>query len=422
MTSARHPRDAHATPLDALPSARGRLLRAPGHRARYAAVRMSGSAHALATALANALANALAAAALLPFGTEAHAAPRPQLVVIDGNQQQVAVPRPQAKLPSDADLAKVDVPAELVRLARALDAEAYADRRAAREAIVARKPQPDELMALLLRTDLGDEARHQLVGLLRDRILYAPRGALGIRMENAAAPEAGVRISGLVPGMPAEKVLKVGDILVRVNDAPLRTTFDLVSAVQSLPPGVEVKVVVRRLRRDALGVQAPAGGAGGGAAGGAAQPGQAAPLYEDVEATLRLGSTEELNEKGDANFPVPGGVGGAQGIAGGVNNFVTFERVEAARLAAKRFLGQPGEVPFPARTQVLEERPPVTVDSVRKMLMQLQLADGDADLVRIHRMRLDQIAEQMQRAVDNDTRTRLQRALEALEVEVRGSF
>ena len=266
MTAARHPRDAHATPLDALPSARGRLLRAPGHRARYAAVRMSGSAHALATALAN----ALAAAALLPFGTEAHAAPRPQLVVIDGNQQQVAVPRPQAKLPSDADLAKVDVPAELVRLARALDAEAYADRRAAREAIVARKPQPDELMALLLRTDLGDEARHQLVGLLRDRILYAPRGALGIRMENAAAPEAGVRISGLVPGMPAEKVLKVGDILVRVNDAPLRTTFDLVSAVQSLPPGVEVKVVVRRLRRDALGVQAPAGGAGGGAAGGAA--------------------------------------------------------------------------------------------------------------------------------------------------------
>ena len=375
---------------------------------------MSRSAHAAA----NVLANALAAAALLPFGTEAHAAPRPQLVVIDGNQQQVAVPRPQAKLPSDADLAKVDVPAELVRLARALDAEAYADRRAAREAIVARKPQPDELMALLLRTDLGDEARHQLVGLLRDRILSAPRGALGIRMENAAAPEAGVRISGLVPGMPAEKVLKVGDILVRVNDAPLRTTFDLVSAVQSLPPGVEVKVVVRRLRRDALGVQAPAGGA----AGGAAQPGQAAPLYEDVEATLRLGSTEELNEKGDANFPVPGGVGGAQGIAGGVNNFVTFERVEAARLAAKRFLGQPGEVPFPARTQVLEERPPVTVDSVRKMLMQLQLADGDADLVRIHRMRLDQIAEQMQRAVDNDTRTRLQRALEALEVEVRGSF
>ena len=48
--------------------------------------------------------------------------------------------------------------------------------------------------------------------------------------------------------------------------------------------------------------------------------------------------------------------------------------------------------------------------------------DGDPDLVRIHRMRLDQIAEQLQRAVDDDTRARLQRALEALEVEVRGSF
>ena len=385
---------------------------------RYARPRMPNAAHVLAAAIVVAPAATVAVAfAVVPAAVASPSpapAPSPQLVVIDGNQQQVVVPRAQAKLPSDADLARIDVPAELVRLARALDADAFADRRAAREAIVARKPQPDELMALLLRTDLGEEARHQLVGILRDRILYAPRGALGIRMENAALPEAGVRISGLVPGMPAEKVLKVGDILVRVNDAQLRNTVDLVSAVQSLPPGVEVRVVVRRLRRDALAVQAPAGGN--------APAGQNPPIYEDVEATLRLGSTEELNEKGDANFPVAGGVGGAQGVAGGLNNFVTFERVEAARLAAKRFLSTPVEVRFPARTQVLEDRAPVTVDGVRKMLMKLQLADGDPDLVRIHRMRLDQIAEQLQRAVDDDTRARLQRALEALEVEVRGSF
>jgi hypothetical protein len=140
-----------------------------------------------------------------------------------------------------------------------------------------------------------------------------------------------------------------------------------------------------------------------------------------------VGRTHDVDEL-SVEGPTAGGgegLGFDEEAVGGARRLTigrAFERVEAARLAAKRFLGQPSEVPFPARTQVLEERPPVTVDSVRKMLMQLQLADGDPDLVRIHRMRLDQIAEQMQRAADNDTRTRLQRALEALEVEVRGSF
>lgn len=349
--------------------------------------------------------------------------PVPQQLVVQDARQLVVVPRADPKLPTDEELARITVAPELVRLARALDADAFADRVAARTAIVARKPMPDELMALLQRKDLADEARQQLVGILRNRILYAPRGALGIRMENAAQLDGGVRITGLVPGMPAERVFQAGDIVRKVNDVVLRNTADLVNAVQSLPPGVEVKLVVRRIKREALAAVAPAPIPAGD---GVAQAPQ--PIFEEIETTLRLGSTDELNEKGE---PLLGGVGGGNlgggnmgggFIGGGFVNTITFERLAASKLAAKRFLPQPTQIPFPARKSAMEARPTATVESVRKLLMELQLADGDADLVRIHRTRLDQLADQISRTQDPELRVRLQRALEALETEIRGSF
>ncbi len=349
--------------------------------------------------------------------------PVPQQLVVQDARQLVVVPRADPKLPTDEELARITVAPELVRLARALDADAFADRVAARTAIVARKPMPDELMALLQRKDLADEARQQLVGILRNRILYAPRGALGIRMENAAPLDGGVRITGLVPGMPAERVFQAGDIVRKVNDVVLRNTADLVNAVQSLPPGVEVKLVVRRIKRDAPAAVAPAPIPAGEGVIGAPQP-----IFEEIEATLRLGSTDELNEKGE---PLLGGMGGGNlgggnmgrgFIGGGFVNTITFERLAASKLAAKRFLPQPTQIPFPARKSAMEARPTATVESVRKLLMELQLADGDADLVRIHRTRLDQLADQISRTQDPELRVRLQRALEALETEIRGSF
>ncbi len=353
--------------------------------------------------------------------------PKPQPVLLDVNQQ-IVVPRADPKLPSDEELARIVVAPDLVRLARQLDADAFADRQAARQALAQRKLPPDELMALLIRTDLGEEARHQLVDLLRDRILHSPRGALGIRMENTGEREGGVRIIGLVAEMPAERVLKLGDVVRKVNDTVLRHSADLVQSVQSLPPGVEVKLVVRRIKRDALAPNRPAPPVVAPApappppavdgVGARAVPPAPASLFDEFEVTLRLGSTEELTEKGD---PVP--AVGAQGMLGGAgNNVITYERLAAARLAAARFLTKPVLLKFPSRVPASEDRPTATPDSVRKLLMELQLADGDADLVRIHRARLDQITEQMTRTTDVEMRVRLQRALEALETEIRGSF
>lgn len=369
---------------------------------------------------------ALALSAMPLVAASALAVPAPQLVVIDGNQQMV-VPRAEPKLPSDAELAQVRVDPELVRLARELDAPSFAERRAAREAIAARKPAPDELMALLLRTDLGDEARHQLVGILRNRILTAPRGALGIRMENAPERDGGVRVTGLVPGMPAEKVLKPGDILKQVNDSVLRHTVDLVNSVQSLPPGVEIRVVVKRVRTDALAEKGPAKPPAKAPRADDAPAGAPPDIHEEITVSLRLGSTEELQEKGE---PLAGGLGGNIRGAGGVivggqlvgAGMITFERVATAQAAAKRFLPAPAVVVFPAREKAEAERKPATVDSVRALLMGLQLAEGDPELVRMLRARLDGLAAQMERVKDPASNAKFQQALDALEEEIRSAM
>jgi len=359
-------------------------------------------------------------AAPLPLPKPA-ATPAPQngLVVLDGNAQFQPVRAKPADLPSDDALARIKLEPELVRLARSLDGDAFAEREAARVAIIARKPTPEELMALLLRKDLGDEARHTLVRILRDRILSAPRGALGIRMETigmgigGGAAGDGVRITGLVPGMPAERVLQVGDIVRSVNGTPLRTNIDLTNAVQAIPPGGEVKLVVRRVKRDAAGKAVPAVPA----LAPAAVP-EAQQARDEIEVSVRLGSTDDLAEKGDPQL-APGVLGG--GVAIGLQ--INAERSATADAATKRFLPKVKQVAFSERVAVRADRPAPTIDSVRKLLMELQLGGGDADLVRVHRTRLDALAQQFQNAsITPESRKRLQQSLEALETEILGSF
>lgn len=303
----------------------------------------------------------------------------------------------EPRLPSDDELSRVEVPPELVRLARALDAGTYAERAAARTAVIDRKASPNELMALLLRKDLSPEARHVLVAVLEDRIMNAPRGALGIRMEGLGEPGGGVRVSGLVAGMPAERVLQPGDIVLHVNGSDLADRSDLVRAVQSLPPGTEVKMKVRRAKRDPQGK--PVVGADG------------REENEDIAVVVRLGSTDDL-ERGDPQQP--------QGM--GVMNALTLERAVTATEAKRRFTPAPAEVPFPGRAKAADPAPLVTVESLRRTLMEAQLAGGDAELVAMFRMRLDKIATQLELSRDPAGREAWQRELEALEIEMRGAF
>lgn len=312
-------------------------------------------------------------------------------VVIDFNGQIMQAPFEPLPLPSDSELARVDVPADLVRLARQFESDAFAERASAREQLVARKPAPQELMALLLREDLSNDARHAIVSVLEQRIMEAPRGALGIRMEGPLMRTTGVRVTGLVPGMPAERVLQVGDLITSVEGQPLMDRSDLIRSVQALPPGVEVALVVRRTKRDAEG-KVLVGDDG-------------LELVDELKLKLRLGSTEDLDERGDAQ-------------GGGVVNAMAPQRQAQIEEARRRFLPNATVVEFPSREQQAA-RAPVNPELLRKQLAAMQLAGANPELINGMRKRLESLIDRMMSNPDQSTREQVEAALEALATEIR---
>lgn len=311
---------------------------------------------------------------------------------IDLNGQFIQAPVEPLPLPTDSELSRIDVPADLVRLARQFDADAFAERASAREQLIARKSTAEELMALLMRHDLSSDARHAIVSVLERRIMEAPRGALGIRMEGPLMRTTGVRVTGLVPGMPAERVLQVGDLISSVDGQPLMDRSDLIRAVQSLPPGVEVGLVVRRTKRDAEG-KVLVGDDG-------------LERVDELKLKLRLGSTEDLNERGDAQ-------------AGGVVNAMAPQRQAQIEEARRRFLPSATVVEFPNRDQPVQ-RTAANPELMRKQLAALQLSGKDPDLVNGMRKRLELLVGRLMSNPDESTREQVEAALEALATEIRG--
>jgi hypothetical protein len=228
------------------------------------------------------------------------------------------------------------------------------------------------------------------VSILEQRIMLAPRGALGVRMEGPLMRETGVRITGLVPGMPAERVLKVGDLIREVDGQPLLDRSDLIRAVQSMPPGLEVQLVVRRTMRDADG-KVLVGDDG-------------LERVEELKIKMRLGSTEDLDEKGDAQ--------------GAVANAMSPQRAIQVEEARRRFLPSPAKVDFPDREKPAE-RQSANPESMRKQLAAMQLAGVDAELIRGMRERLDTLVNRLMASPDQSTLEQIQAALEALSNEIR---
>ena len=122
----------------------------------------------------------------------------------------------------------------------------------------------EELIAALVRGRLSPEQHARLVAAACMRALALPRGALGIRMQSSMdRMRPGVEISMLLPGMPAERVLRSGDRIERIGDVTVEASDQLVAMIQSRMPGDKVKLTVARTRRDDRGrIQVGDDGAG----------------------------------------------------------------------------------------------------------------------------------------------------------------
>lgn len=104
------------------------------------------------------------------------------------------------------------------------------------------------LMAVLEQGGLDEEQRNRLLRVLRWRVLYRPRGAVGIRMEpsGTAITLRGVLVTEVIRGLPAEQVLRVGDVILDIDGQRITTSADLIGRVQRLQPGDPIRMRVIR--------------------------------------------------------------------------------------------------------------------------------------------------------------------------------
>jgi hypothetical protein len=149
---------------------------------------------------------------------------------------------------------------------------------------------PDEQVWLQLArpaAPLGPEAHARLLEVARSRIVDAPRGALGIQMAGrmGVGDGGGVTVTGLIPNMPARKVLRAGDRIVLLDGRPVRGSQDLSEIVQMKRPGDRIRVTVMRGERDELG--RVRGGPDG------------RPVEARLELEMEVGSRADLERFGD---------------------------------------------------------------------------------------------------------------------------
>ena len=142
------------------------------------------------------------------------------------------------------------VPDRVLELVARLDAEDWNDREAAARALHADEASDEALLKVLDRETLTEEQRQRLMGVVTSRIRERERGAMGIRMSPiagiAGAFIGGVEVTEVIEGLPAERVLKPGDIIVRIDERVIEQNADLIEHVQRMRPGQVIATKILR--------------------------------------------------------------------------------------------------------------------------------------------------------------------------------
>jgi S1-C subfamily serine protease len=106
---------------------------------------------------------------------------------------------------------------------------------------------PDELLDVVGKPELGGQFTIRVVRGEKEFTLtevQSPSACLGTEVKDG---KEGAVVVGLAPGGPAEKAgIREGDVIVAVDDEPVGSGDDLLSAVGTHAPGDEVTVTVER--------------------------------------------------------------------------------------------------------------------------------------------------------------------------------
>jgi PDZ domain-containing protein len=97
-------------------------------------------------------------------------------------------------------------------------------------------------------TDPDEYFRQQRAVFRQSRLFAAAAAAEEAGLE-VAVQGTGVVVENVLPGSPAAKVLRPGDVIVRMNDNEVKIASEVQDAVKARPPGARFELVVERGRR-----------------------------------------------------------------------------------------------------------------------------------------------------------------------------
>ena len=261
-----------------------------------------------------------------------------------------------SRLPTAEELAMVPIDQSLRDLIASLDRADYRQREAAMRALLSETADLLQIYAVLELEHLSAEQRCRLLQIVRNRLMLAPRGALGVRWNpRLNNMNEGVEITDLIDGMPAQRVLRVGDRITHIDGKRLGTELDMSMAIQARAPGEVVTLTFQRPRRDDRGA--------------VVRTNDGQIIFDTHESPLALSSVERLTELSDQASQVVG--------------IVQQQRIGEAQAATKRFAPPVRQVVIPARQRVVasqsSSRDPDAVDQhelIARLLRERALFDS----------------------------------------------
>lgn len=185
--------------------------------------------------------------------------------------------------------AEIDPP--LSRLVDRLEEASYTGREEATERLLEDTFDNAQLYAVLKRGDLSPEQRHRLLTVVCQRLLGAPRGAVGIaypRVQPVSGRPFEIVVTDLLPDLPAQHLLMIGDRITHVDGRALQDAHHFIISVQSKAPGEFIRLRLNRVKRDEHEERL--------------RDEQGQLVYETLEVELQLGSVENLRDA-DGNAP-----------------------------------------------------------------------------------------------------------------------